>query len=123
MNTETPAVKVLEIRDHCTMITALAVDVIAIRRTERIDQLLARVGYGDGCPRTILLARLVDTRACSDPYNWGDRTMLRAHLYIADHWEDIDDGGMVDVRQLCCTRCGCHHAHDSDEPCRVVEAP
>ena len=39
-------------------------------------------------------------KASHDPYSWGDRTMYHAHLYIQDHFDEIDDGGVVDVTSV-----------------------
>jgi hypothetical protein len=32
-----------------------------------------------------------------DPYNWDNRSMKAAHIYIADHWNDLISGQVIDV--------------------------
>jgi hypothetical protein len=66
------------------------------------DRFLWRCGYprDDDPIRTIVLMRLDDQRAHSDPYDWCDRTHKIAHLYITDHFDDLRSGQVVDVRVL-----------------------
>lgn len=65
---------------------------------------LLREGYpGDG--QGIVLMRLSDQKATSDPYAWPDvnhdsRTMPVAHNWIIDHWTEIQSGQVVDVRVI-----------------------
>lgn len=89
--------KVFEIRDRETLIVAVAVRVAGDGAT-RAGRLLRRGGYGHP---VILLAKVnggCRGTAHDDPYDWGDRTMNAAHCYIEEHWDGIDDGGIVDVR-------------------------
>lgn len=96
--------KVIEIRDRATCIPAVAIKMEAANIVE--DRFLWRCGYprdGSG----IVLMHLYDQRANSDPYGFGDRTMKAAHLYIYDHWDELRDGDVVDVRVL---------LNEADEP-------
>jgi len=34
------------------------------------------------------------------PYAWRDRTYTTAHEYLADHWEDVTDGAVLDVEVI-----------------------
>lgn len=92
--------KMLEIRDHGTCIPAVAIKMESANEVEH--KFLWRCGYPrDGSSITLL--RLGDQRATNDPYEWpsitGDRrTMPAAHLYILEHWEELRDGSVVDVR-------------------------
>ncbi len=89
--------KALEIRDRGTFIAALAVSTAAANNGQYY--LLRRCGYsakGDG--DSILLTRLDGGgKCCSDCYDWGDRTWKVAHNYIAEHFEELSDGDVVDV--------------------------
>jgi len=95
-------VKVLEIRDRATMIPALA-----IRQSYPVDRcsvhLLSHVGFGrvfeDQCGYVFLM-RLVDHETQSDPNCWTGRTMHTAHRHICDHWDDLEDGSVIDVEYL-----------------------
>ena len=93
--------KLLEIRDEGTCIPALAMRM----RPETLAELIyfQRCGYtsGDG----VVLMALRDQRATSDPYDWpaigfGRRTMPSAHLFIIEHFDELEDGDVVDVRVI-----------------------
>src|ERR1043166_523083 len=105
--------KLLEIRDRNTMIPALAVEMIepqgecclqsdAAGRDARLWLLAARCGYRqDKDHPTILLTYLDGGRpACADPYDWGDRTMKTAHVWITEHWHELKDGDVVCVEHI-----------------------
>jgi hypothetical protein len=82
-------VKLLEIRDRATFIAAMA-----IRVSGEDGWLMRRAGFGS--PMVYLVA-LATERACYDPYNWGNRTMNAAHVYIEREWDHLHDGDVVDV--------------------------
>ena len=88
--------KALEIRDEGTFIPALAVDMNPDDPAQRY--LLRRVGYACDGRSNILLTRLCgDGEASNDPYSWGGRTWPVAHHWIIDHWDELNDGDVVDV--------------------------
>ena len=90
-------IKCIEIRDEGTCIPAIAIRMIAAGMIE--NRFLWRCGYppdGSG----IILLRLADQRATSDPYEWNDRTHKAAHLYIEKNWDDLFDGAVVDARAV-----------------------
>ena len=88
--------KALEIRDEGTFIPVLAVDMNAENESQRY--LLRRCGYPcDGHPNIILTNLNGSGKATNDPYEWGGRTYLVAHNYIIDHWDELEDGDVVDV--------------------------
>jgi hypothetical protein len=33
----------------------------------------------------------------ADAYHWGDRTMQTAHIYIDEHFAELNDGDVIDV--------------------------
>lgn len=94
--------KVLEIRDECTCIPALAVQMVAAGPVEA--RFLWRCGYPRGenaCPPSVILVKLSNVEANSDPYHWSyARTMSEAHKWIVEHFGDLKDGDVVDVRVI-----------------------
>ena len=99
--------KVLEIRDRLTFIPAIAIKVaprssfvLASPYWHLAERyLLDRAGYGDD--GAVLLMRADGNgRLFADPYEWCDRTMQTAHLYIQDLWAFIDTGDVVDVEWI-----------------------
>jgi len=88
-------IKALEIRDRNTFIPAAAIKMTAANEPQRY--LLARVGFREGTQITLM--RLNDQEAHSDPYEWrGDaRTMPNAHVWIEQHFDELNDGAVVDV--------------------------
>jgi hypothetical protein len=89
--------KLLEIRDSCTFIPALAMRVLAERTGP--GRLLWRAGYSHEHPH-ILLMRLEDGETQNDPYKWSlqrGRTMRAAHEWIQFHYDDIGPGDVIDV--------------------------
>lgn len=81
--------KFVEIRDKGTFVPALAI------RLAGDDHYLARrAGYGS--PLVILV--LLSTMKCAyDPYAWGGRTYPVAHHWLQEHFDEHEDGGVVDV--------------------------
>jgi hypothetical protein len=66
---------------------------------ERERYILSRGGYGPTSGRLILLARIDGGgKAEYDPWAWGDRTFHGAHHYIAEHWDELRSGDVVDAR-------------------------
>jgi hypothetical protein len=95
--------KCIEIRDRATCIPALAMLMTWNGKAQL--HFFRRCGYplwndGTGLETTnpsIILMRLSDQRAHSDPYDWKDRTHQIAHLWLLDNWERVGDGDVVDV--------------------------
>ena len=86
--------KVLEVRDAWTHIPVLAVRMLAKSGIQ--NYYLRRLGFPpDGS--CIGLVQLNDLDGNVDPYAWGDRTMSVAHHYIYDHFDELNDGDVVDV--------------------------
>lgn len=86
---------VIEIRDHATCIPALAIQMQADTQAEAywIHQ---RCGHRNGSG--LALMKLNDAHANFDPYDWSDRTMQTAHLWLRDHMDELRDCMVVDVR-------------------------
>jgi hypothetical protein len=90
-------VKLFEIRDHATMIPAIAISMDvddSINDTER--WLLRKAGYGS--TRCILLTRLGGGHSSYDPYGWPNRTMRGAHFLIDSNWDSLESGAVIDAR-------------------------
>jgi hypothetical protein len=83
--------KFFEVRDEGTFIPVFAIKV------SRADGYLARrAGYGeDPC---VMLGPLTDGACRSDPYGHTGRTYPVAHKYIEEHFDELEDGAVVDVR-------------------------
>ena len=102
--------KALEIRDTATFIPALAVDMSpddpypaelaeSLRAYTARLYLLRRCGYAcDGRPNVLLMRLDGSGMATNDPYEWGGRTWPNAHRYIIEHWNELRDGDVIDVR-------------------------
>ena len=61
------------------------------------------IHWRSGYPRdgtAIIMMRLADQKATVDPYDWGphDRTHKVAHDYIYKHFDELEDGSVVDVQ-------------------------
>lgn len=92
-------IKVIEVRDSATFIPALAIKMEP--ETEEQRYLFARVGFRADDPGIVLM-RLNDQEAHSDPYAWrGDaRTMPVAHSWLLEHFDHIAEGDVVDVQVI-----------------------
>ena len=98
-------IKFFEIRDEGTCIPALAIEMCADERVG--ERFLWRCGYPsptNGRPSVVLM-RLGDQKATSDPYDWpaltGDRrTMPHAHDHIINNFSTLENGAVVDVRVI-----------------------
>jgi hypothetical protein len=91
-------IKCLEIRDSNTFIPVICIRPIADNEAQRY--LLRRDGYrADDTERCIIMIDAQCRGVAYDPYDWtrGRRTQARAHVYIADHWAELDDGDVIDV--------------------------
>ena len=89
--------KLFEIRDTGTFIPAIASRIAPYDFESNSPEryLARRAGYGDAL---ILLGKLEGGQSFYDPYDWcGNRTMQAAHLHIAENWNSLDSGDVVDV--------------------------
>lgn len=88
--------KILEIRDSATFIPVLCVNINPHNGVQRYY--MRRLGYPcDGVPNVIVTRLQGEGEATNDPYAWGGRTFPIAHHYILDHWNELNDGDVVDV--------------------------
>jgi hypothetical protein len=87
-----------EIRDRATFIPALAVD-CGLTGNPDYDYLLRRAGYG--AIRCIMLTHLGGGRLANcDALDWRDRTWQAAHTHIAQNWDSLSDGDVIDVQYI-----------------------
>ena len=91
--------KMIEIRDTATCIPALCIRMEAGNKIEK--RYLWRCGYPDHGGEVVLM-HLSSQKATVDPYDWpgGARTLPVAHDYIRNHWAELSDGDVVDVRVI-----------------------
>lgn len=95
--------KIIEIRDSGTFIPALAVQLGSDVEQER--WLLASSGYGRTQAEQreyIVLVKINGGEPCAahiDAFAWGQnpRTLFVAHQWIAEHFDEIESGAVVDV--------------------------
>lgn len=85
--------KTLEIRDRATFIPTLAIQISGAD-----GYLIRRAGFAVEHPYVILI-KLTDIEAQYDPFGWDTRarTMPTAHRYICDHFDELENGDVVDV--------------------------
>lgn len=91
-------VKCLELRDAGTFIPVICIRPVPDNAQQRY--LLRRDGYaGDETERHIIMINAQCRGAAYDPYDWtrDPRTKGHAHMYITDHWHELNDGDVVDV--------------------------
>jgi hypothetical protein len=83
--------KQFEIRDRATCVPALA-----IRISGDDGPIVRRAGFKSPM---VLLIMLAHPKIEYDSFSWDNqRTMGNVHRYIEDHWDELIDGQVVDVR-------------------------
>lgn len=91
--------KAFEIRDRGTFIPVIATQLLSVRREEAY--LLERARYFSvEDSRSVIVTRLTRPDANSDPAAWGNRTMVTAHTYIEQHFEELRTGAVIDVEYI-----------------------
>ena len=94
--------KTFEVRDRATFIPVLAIRMDPA--DERDRYLLARVGYGRHASTQegyVLLTRLEGCETHYDPHEWdATRTMTQAHLWILEHFAELENGAVIDVEYI-----------------------
>jgi hypothetical protein len=103
-------IKIFEVRDRCTRIDVMAIRMRSADPTEW--SYLRRAGFWAGPGATheqytysVVVVRLADQKATSDPYEWlaitGDRiTLPTAHKHIIKCWCQLPSGSVVDAEHL-----------------------
>lgn len=80
--------KYFEVRDRMTFIPCFAFEITGSCYLER------SVGFRD---RVIMFGRLEGGKCYFSPFDWGDRTYHTAHMHITNHWDELNDGDVIDV--------------------------
>jgi len=89
--------KTVELRDNMTMMP------VVILRHSRNDwqtngvRLWRAVGYNDD---DIILMPLAHLERTAGQPEVGGRTLREFHLWVYNHWDEVVDGGVVDVRVI-----------------------
>jgi hypothetical protein len=96
--------KTVELRDRATFVPALAIKLTPTNEADRY--LLGRSGYGQSPKEQstyVLLCGLqgsVNSITC-EPSDWGDNaTRHFAHLWLIEHFDEIESGAVVDAEFL-----------------------
>lgn len=94
--------KSFEVRDKGTFIPIIAIQMVPDHEKQRY--LLRRSGYGFEYP-CVMVCRMSACggahEASYDQYAWGNcRTMTTAHDYIIQHFDELDDGAVIDVEHI-----------------------
>lgn len=91
-------VKIFELRDRATFIPIAAVKIPAhttIDRNDAENYLLWNAGWSID---HIVMFNVEDpAKYQSDPSDWNDRTYETAHMYICKHFDELENGQVVDV--------------------------
>lgn len=95
--------KTFEIRDITTFIPILAIKLVP--GCERDRYLLDRAGYGETAERQAQYVQLCQINAGHglshyNPDTWRSRTLVHAHRYIKDHFDDLESGAVIDVEYI-----------------------
>lgn len=92
--------KLFEVRDIGTFYSVLAVKLEG--DSEREKRLLERVGFGKGTPYKIQLTELSSGETHRDCYSWElrGRTLFNAHKFIAENFDTLESGAVIDVAYL-----------------------
>ena len=95
-------IKCLEIRDRHTFVPVICIRPVADNEAQRF--LLQRDGYRADWSEPCIIMIDAQCRGVSyDCYEWTDRrTKGHAHHYIAEHWEELVDGDVIDVEYILC---------------------
>lgn len=88
--------RVLEVRDRGTKIFVLCSKPGGLSNGIEERVMVAHCGYRLGNP-TIIVTKLSSIETLNDAYNWNDRTMYNAHIYIEKNFDNLKDGDVVDV--------------------------
>jgi len=92
-------VKLIHVLDAATDIAALTFRLADVAGDDRVAQsILRRGGFPGG--DYVILCRLGDGlfEAHWDPFAWVDLTMTAAHLWLLEHFDEAEHGGVVNAQ-------------------------
>lgn len=94
--------KTFRLLDIGTQIPALAVRLDSDNEADR--ELLRLAGWGtpEQQARVVLVSRFrgSEVEAHASPFKWQEETMLQAHLFLRDHFDELESGATVDVEKI-----------------------
>lgn len=93
-------IKLLEVRDRGTLMPVMAIRPMGTNDAEH--WLWNRSGYGGNTETQQTYVIIVDMSEPPgvinyDPYSWDNRTLRTAHRHIAEHWNELASGAVIDV--------------------------
>jgi hypothetical protein len=93
-------IKILEVRDIATFIPVIAISMVG--NTVRAYYLHTRCSYPreNTGRKMIAMLRVDNLEGHNDPYDWPKGTLFEAHKYIQQHFDDLEDGDVVDVQYI-----------------------
>lgn len=95
--------KIFEVRDRATLIPTVAFKFNAANKNEK--WLLMTAGYGystEDQGEYIMVGPIEGGRGVmsTDPFKHKSMEMREAHLYILNHWTELDHGAVIDLEFL-----------------------
>lgn len=95
--------KIFEVRDRATLMPTLALKFNAANENEKWLLMTAGYGYSAEDQGEYILVGPIDGGhgdMTTDPFEHRSREMREAHLYIRDHWTELDHGAVIDLEFL-----------------------
>jgi len=99
--------KIFEVRDRATFMPVLCTKMapgcigeMSVEAAARETKLLRKTGYDFDFPLILFTVLGSVKNSHYDPYHWGDRTLHTAHAYIAEHFDEMETGAVVDVEYI-----------------------
>jgi len=95
-------VKLFEIRDRATCISAVGV-LVNQHPDHSVEEwyILGRAGFGPiETSGTMVLLSMLGGQGKLHSERWNDRTMQTAHLHIKNNWDELESGAVVCVEHI-----------------------
>jgi len=86
-------IKLIEVRDHATCISAIAIKISTTAKVAQMSSALSHVIFG----------YLGNGLIYVNPYDWRGcniHTMRPVHIYLQEHWNEVRSGQLLDARVL-----------------------
>lgn len=87
--------KTFEVRDEGTHIPVMATRMFSRNAHEQFN--LERAGFSMELQGFIVMTNLTNLESRSDSIEWPNRTLKTAHVYIAEYFDYLETGSVVDV--------------------------
>jgi hypothetical protein len=100
--------KMFEVRDGATFIPTIAIKPIELDFNYNSPEcfLWSRAGFGKTnveFSKYVLFGHLRNKKLTWDPFDWDDwdsRTMMEAHKYLIEHFDELENGAVIDVEYI-----------------------